>query len=111
MAKRMPDNLRTKRKYLLWLRQAKGFSEATVDKAAASVDRYLAHLRGSGLRQFHSEKALGFKRHLDKQRHPRTGAALARSTVNGTLQDTKAFSKRPAGQNCYLSRIRYTESA
>ena len=42
MAKRNADNLRIKRKYLVWLKDAKGFSDATIDKAAASMDRYEA---------------------------------------------------------------------
>ena len=37
MAKRSNENLRIKRKYLVWLKDARGLSEASIDKAAASI--------------------------------------------------------------------------
>ena len=111
MAKRRPDNLRIKRKYLVWLRQAKGFSEASVDKAAASVDCYLTYIRDGDLRQFHSEKALGFKRHLNGIKHARTKAPLARSTIDGTLRDVKAFFAWLADQPGYRATVRHADAA
>ncbi|MFT7391090.1 MAG: hypothetical protein ACI9ZH_001318 [Paracoccaceae bacterium] len=33
-------NLRIKRRHLIWLKEAKGLSDAAVDRAAASIDRY-----------------------------------------------------------------------
>ena len=55
MARRSSDNLRTKRRYLQWLAEAKGLSEASLDKAAASVDRWLDFVGGADLRRFHTE--------------------------------------------------------
>jgi hypothetical protein len=40
MPKRNSDNLRIKRKYLVWLKDARGLSDATVAKAAASISTY-----------------------------------------------------------------------
>ena len=37
MAKRNSDNLQVKRKYLVWRKDAKGLSDASVDKAAAAI--------------------------------------------------------------------------
>ena len=62
MVKHNPSNLRIKRKYLVWLKEARGLSDASVDKAAASLDRYLDYLDGKDLRAFNIEQARGFKR-------------------------------------------------
>lgn len=40
MAKRNKDNLRIKRKYLLWKKDAHGGSEAIIDKAAAAMESW-----------------------------------------------------------------------
>ncbi len=37
MPKRNSDNLRIKRKYLVWMKDARGYSEAYIDKAAAAI--------------------------------------------------------------------------
>ena len=91
MAKRNTDNLRIKRKYLVWLKDAKGFSDATIDKAAASISRYEVYVKGADFRGFHVEKARGFKRHLSAARNEKTRAPLAQGTIAGTLHDLKAF--------------------
>lgn len=57
MSKRNPNNLRIKRKYLVWLKDAKGFSEASIDKAAAAISTYERFLEGKDFRAFHPERA------------------------------------------------------
>ena len=44
MAKRNSDNLRIKRKYLVWRKEAKGLSDASVDKSASAISTYEAFL-------------------------------------------------------------------
>lgn len=110
MAKRNADNLRIKRKYLVWLKDAKGFSDATIDKAAASMDRYEAYVKGADFRGFHVEKARGFKRHLSAARNEKTRAPLALGTIYGTLRDLKAFYGWLADQPGYRSRIRHADA-
>ncbi len=109
MVRNISDNLRIKRKYLIWLRQAKGLSEASVDRAAASIDVYLDWLRGKDFRQFHSEKAVAFKRHLESNRTDR-GKPRSGSTVNGILRDLRSFMKWLADQAGYRSRIRHSDA-
>ena len=111
MAKRNVDNLRIKRKYLVWLKDAKGFSDATIDKAAASMDRYEAYVKGTDFRGFHVEKARGFKRHLTTVRNEKTRAPLANGTIDGALRDLKAFFGWLADQSGYRSRIRHADAA
>ena len=64
MSKHTSDNLRIKRKYLVWLKDAKRLSQSSIDKAAASIAIYDRWLKGKDYRAFHSERARAFKRHL-----------------------------------------------
>ncbi|MEP1536437.1 MAG: site-specific integrase [Paracoccaceae bacterium] len=105
MVKHNKDNLRIKRKYLVWRKDARGASEATIDKAAASISRYEDWLNGKDFRTFHSERARSFKRHLGELRNGQTGAPLTSSTINGTLRELKAFFNWLADQPGYKSRI------
>ena len=76
MPRNASANLRIKRGYLLWLAEAKGLSEASIDKAAAAIDRWIDFIKGADLRHFHTEKAVAFKRALERAR-TETGAALS----------------------------------
>lgn len=110
MAKRSNMNLRIKRKYLTWLREARGLSAASVDRAAASIDTYIGWLKGKDLKQFHSEKALAFKRYLETDRSGRNRPRSA-STANGILRDLRGFMAWLADQPGYRSRIRHADAA
>lgn len=105
MPKRNKDNLRIKRKYLIWRRDARGYSEATVGKSAAAISLYDDWLTGKDFRAFHSERARAFKRHLSNLRNERTGAPVSASTINGTLRELKAFFYWMADQGGYKSKI------
>ena len=72
MSKRNSENLRIKRKYLLWLADALGLSEATIDKAARSIAAYESFLDGKDFRAFHAERARAFKRYLTRPRRGNT---------------------------------------
>lgn len=91
MAKRSKDNLRIKRKYLLWRKDARGISEASLDKTGAAITLYDTWLGGKDFRAFHAERARSFKRHLSGLRNERTGAPLSAATMNGTLRELKGF--------------------
>jgi integrase len=105
MPKQASENTRTKRKYLLWRRDAKGHSDASVDKAAASISTYERFLAGKDFRAFHAERARAFKRFLSQPKHDRNGKALSSGTVNGILRDVQAFFQWLADQPGYKSRI------
>ena len=74
MSKRNTDNLRIKRKYLLWRKDARGIAEASLDKTAAAIAIYDSWLGGKDFRAFHAERARSFKRHLSGLRNKQTGA-------------------------------------
>lgn len=105
MSKRTSDNLRIKRKYLVWLRDAKGLSEASVDKAAAAISTYETFLAGMDFRAFHSERARAFKRRLASQQNEQTGAKLSQASINGVLREIKTFYGWLADQPGYKSKI------
>ena len=110
MVRRTNDTLRIKRKYLVWLREAKGLSAASVDKAAAAVDLYTDWLPGGDLRLFHSEKALSFKRYLAARKTAR-GQPVSAATNNGILRELRGLFCWLADQPGLRSRIRHVDAA
>ena len=110
MPKRIANNLRIKRKYLVWLKDAKGFSEASIDKAAAAISGYEVFLGSKDFRAFHPERARAFKRHLAGQKNARTGAPLSASTIGSTLREVKAFFLWLADQPGYKSKITHSDA-
>jgi integrase len=111
MAKRSNENLRIKRKYLVWLKEARGLSEASIDKAAASISSYEQFLDGKGFRGFHAERARAFKRHLSKAKTHGPGKPLSPGTINGILRDLMAFLNWLADQPGYKSKIHRSDIA
>lgn len=105
MAKRNSDNLRIKRKYLVWRQDARGLAVSSIDKSASAITLYDDWLDGKDFRAFHPERARAFKRYLGGQRNERTGAPLGDSTINSTLRELKAFFNWLADQPGYKSRI------
>jgi site-specific recombinase XerD len=111
MAKRSNENLRIKRKYLVWLKDARGLSEASIDKAAASISTYEQFLDGKDFRGFHTERARAFKRHLSKAKTQGPGNPLSPGTINGILRDLMAFLNWLADQPGYKSKIHRSDIA
>jgi len=110
VSKHTSDNLRIKRKYLVWLKDAKGLSEASIDKAAAAISAYEGFLKGKDFRAFHSERARSFKRHLAIRTNERTGAKLSPASTSGVLREVKAFFLWLADQRGYKSRIAHSDA-
>ncbi len=111
MSKRSPENERIKRKYLQHLRRAEGKSEATIDAAAAAIDRFLEANRHKPLSKFRIEQAVAFRDRFEEETDPKTGKLLSRSTVTTTLRALKGFFTWLAGQPGFRSRISYSDAA
>lgn len=111
MSKHISNNLRIKRKYLLWLKDAKGLSEASIDKAAAAISIYEQFLDKKDFRAFHSERARAFKRYLSSRKNIRTGAELSQSSINGILRELKSFYSWLADQAGYKSKVTHSDAA
>ena len=107
--KRTPENEKAKRRYLQFLRDARGRDEASLDAFAKAIERFDEYNRRREYRKFHIEQARGFKAHLMEQRNARTGEPLSASTINSTLGMLKAFFLWLAGEVDYRARIKYAD--
>ncbi|MEM8625455.1 MAG: tyrosine-type recombinase/integrase [Pseudomonadota bacterium] len=111
MPRRSTRNVRIKRRYLVWLKEAKGLSEASIDRAAASIDRFETATKGADFGALHSEKIRAFKRELERATNPATSRPLAAGTIDGTLRDLKAFFSWLADQSGYRSKVSHSDAA
>ncbi|MFC4671974.1 tyrosine-type recombinase/integrase [Seohaeicola nanhaiensis] len=104
------DNERIKRRYMHFLREAKGCDMATVDKAAEAIVRFERSTGFKPFKRFHIDQAISFKQKLTTEKNARTGAPLAKATIDSTLRAIKAFFLWVAGQPGYKSRIAYADA-
>ncbi|MGA2636583.1 hypothetical protein [Methylocella sp.] len=74
--KRSPANERTKRRYLHFLREAKGRDETSIDQVAKAIERFDEYNRRRDFAKFHIEQARGFKAHLMEQRKHTNGRVI-----------------------------------
>ena len=110
MRRHPPENERIKRRYFIYLREAKRLSEHSVDQAAAAIAAFEAATAYRDFRKFHIEQARRFKRALDEQVNPKTGKPLAKATTHARLMALKAFFQWLADQPGYRSRIGYADA-
>jgi len=110
MKKHNANNERIKRKYLTFLKQAKGLNEASVDGAAKAIARFESYNKYKDFKAFHFEQAIGFKRHLANEKHHRTGKPLSLATMNGIVRYLKAFIEWLSQETGYKSRIKYSDA-
>jgi integrase len=111
IAKRHPENERIKRRYLQFLKDAKGRDEASIDAAAKAIARFEEHSKCRDFRKFHIEQARAFKAHLMDATNLRTGKPLSESTIYSTLGAIRAFFEWLAQQPGYRSRIKPADAA
>lgn len=104
------DNERIKRTYMHWLREAEGYSEASIDQALAAIHRFEASTGYRPFKAFRIEQAISFKRRLAQSVNPRTGKPLSKSTLHSTLNAIAKFVHWLAGQPGYRSRISYSDA-
>jgi integrase len=105
-----PDNERIKRRYFAYLKEAKRYSEASLDPAAKALHRFESYTRFRPFKAFRIEQAVGFKRHLAAQSNARTGERLSKATLHATLTALKTFFQWLAGQPGFRSRLSYAEA-
>jgi len=96
-------NEKIKRKYLKWLREAEGLSEATITGVERAVGLYEEYSQDQDFASFSQKKAVGFKLWL--QERSRGGATVSITTVYNQIRYVKAFFTWLAGQPGYKSRI------
>lgn len=104
------ENERIKRKYLQYMREANGRNDTTVTKAAEAILRFEASTNFKTFKAFHIDQAIKFKARLEAEKSKRTGTALSKATIDGTLRAVKTFFKWLAGEQGYKSRISYSDA-
>ncbi len=110
MKKYNANNERIKRKYLTFLKQAKGQNEASIDAVAKAIARFESYNKYKDFKAFHFEQAIGFKTHLAKQKHHQTAKPLSLATMNSTVRHLKAFIEWLSQEIGYKSRIKYSDA-
>ena len=110
MKKYNAKNERIKRKYLTFLKQAKGQHEASIDAVAKAIVRFETYTKHRDFKAFHFEQAIGFKKHLANLTHHKTGKPLSLATLNSTVRHLKAFFEWLSQEAGYKSRIKYSDA-
>lgn len=110
MRKPNPVNERIKRKYFIFLREARQQSESSIDAAAKALNRFEVYSSFRDFKKFNSAQAVAFKRHLAEQKGVRSGENLSKSTLHATLAQLKRFFQWLSMQPGYKSRIDYPDA-
>lgn len=110
MSKRNADNERIKRKYLIYLKEARQQSDATVDAVAAALARFEADTKYRDFKLFRPELAMAFKKRLSEQDSRTTGDKLSKATLNATMANLKRFFQWLSREPGYTSRIHYSDA-
>lgn len=110
MIKHNVNNERIKRKYLTFLKQAKGQNEATLDSVIKAICRFEEYNQHKDFKSFHVDQAIGFKNKLSKQKHYKTTKPLSLATLNGTMRHVKGFIEWLSQETGYKSRIKYRDA-
>ena len=103
------ENERLKRRYFAYLKEAKRYSESSIDQVAKALHRFEQSTRFREFRKFHVEQAIAFKRKLAEQRNAVSGEPLSKSTMYSTLAALKSFFTWVAGEPGFRSRLSYSD--
>lgn len=104
------ENERIKRQYFLYLKEAKRYSEATLDGVAKALNRFEVYTKFRSFKNFHIEQAVGFKRYLSGQVNARTGKPLSKATLYSTFSALRNFFHWLAGRPGFRSRLSYSDA-
>jgi integrase/recombinase XerD len=110
MTKHNANNERIKRKYITFLKQAKGQNESSIDSVAKALSRFENYNQHKDFKAFHFQQAIGFKAHLAKHKNQKTGKPLSLATMNGAVRHLKAFIEWLSQETGYKSRIKYSDA-
>ena len=103
-------NERIKRTYFVFLKEAFGHSEETIDEVAKALSRFEEHSKWRDFARFHREQAIAFKRHLAETPSQITGELLSKATSYKTASHLKRFFHWLASQPGFRSRLQHTDA-
>jgi len=104
------NNERVKRRYFVFLKEAKKQNDSSVDAAAKALNRFEQDTGFRDFKTFHHEQAVAFKRRLATQQSQKTGRPLSKATLYATLAHLKRFFQWLSEQPGYRSRIGYADA-
>ena len=104
------DNVRIKRQYFAFLKEAKQHGDASLDATAKALARFEADTRHRDFKAFHYQQAVAFKRHLAERDSKVTGEKLSKATLYATLTCLKRFFQWLALQPGYKSHLNYSHA-
>lgn len=110
MTKHNAKNVRIKREYITFLREARQQSVASADAVAAALARFEEYTRYRDFKAFHRQQAIAFKHHLALQDGRSTGARLSKATQYAILAHLKRFFQWLAMQSGYKSCVQYCDA-
>ena len=91
MIKPHPQNERMKHDYFIYLKEAKGKSETTIDAIRKALLRFDIYNKHKDYKSFRREQAIGFKQHLSETKREKAQELLSLSTQLSTLTALKEF--------------------
>ena len=103
-------NERIKRVYFTCMREARRYSEPSIDAVAKALHRLESYTRFKDFKSFHHQQAVGFKAHLSAQVNGRTKEALSKATLHSMLAALTGFFHWLAGQPGYKSKFTYSDA-
>ncbi len=109
MVNHNPRNVRIKRQYFTYLKEAMRQSQASVDASAESLARFEASTGFKDFATFRREQAIAFKRELAEHVVGRTGKTISKATSYAILGQLRRFFLWLAVQPGYR-RLRSTEA-
>lgn len=110
MNKYNESNVRIKHKYRYFLKEAKRYSEASLDAVDKSIARFEEYTDYKDFKRFNDHQATAFKKSLMKQKNKQTDKPLSKSTINATLNNLKAFFQWLCREPGYKSRLDYSDA-
>lgn len=110
MPKANADNERIKWKYLRYLKEADGKSEASLDAVAKAIARFQESTRDRDFRAFHKEQAIAFKKRLSETLNEFTAKPLSKSTIDTTLRALREFFHWLAREPGYKTKLEYSDA-
>lgn len=110
MRKHHPENERTKRRYVEYLKHARQLADASIDQAVASITDFEAATGWRDFRKFRIEWAQKYKRDLGERTNDKTGRPLSKATISSRLMALKGFFEWLAGQPGFRSKLTYSDA-
>ena len=104
------ENERVKRRYIEYLKEAKGQDQKSLDKAIAALVKFEESTKYKPFKKFHIEQARAFKNVLVVAKNSSTGKPLSLTTIDATLRLVKSFFHWLASQQGYKKVVTYADA-